>query len=737
MRTILLAACILPALAACAGNAAEVRVTPPHDAAGVGAARALVARVTPRHADQFICEIIPKDGGKDVFEIESVGGKVHLRGNNGVSLATALNWYLKYTANCEFSQCGEQMKLPARLPQVAQKTHIAASVPYRFMFNYCVYGYTSPWWGWERWERELDWMAMNGINLPFIVTGQEAVWIKTFARFGYTEEEIRKWLGSPAHFPWLFMQNMHSFGGELPAEWIAPRMALAQKIIGRARELGMNTVLQGWYGMLPVEFAKKHPDAKVLPQGKWAGGLERPDMLDPTDPLFEQIAGAFMEEQEKLYGRAGFYAADPFHEGGNSKGVDLADCGRRVFAAMTARDPQAIWIKQCWQSANAATLSSIPADRVIALDLHAETKPFWKNGAFNGKSWIWNQIVNFGGNTGINADLPHLAEAFPKAMADPKKGKLVGMGLVPEGTGTVPAVYALTPELPWRAGPVDLEEWIPAYARRRYGADSRSARKAWEGLLKTVYAVPGGATECPFNSPFEMRPIRGKARESGAVGTPYDAGTFAAAWKALLAAAPECGASDAYRYDLVDVTRQLLGDLAKPAGQKCQEALAKNDAAAFANATGFYLGIMTDMDRVLSTRREFLFGAWIRDARAWGTTPQAKDLHEYQARTLLTTWDDHPGSNLNDYACRSWSGLVQGFYRERWKMLFDAQAAALKEGRPCDNEKVKAQLAAFEKAFVHAHERYPEAPVGDTVQVVREVAQKYAPFIAESWPNAR
>ena len=32
------------------------------------------------------------------------------------------------------------------------------------------------WWDWERWEREIDWMAMNAINLPLAFNGQEEIW---------------------------------------------------------------------------------------------------------------------------------------------------------------------------------------------------------------------------------------------------------------------------------------------------------------------------------------------------------------------------------------------------------------------------------------------------------------------------------------------------------------------------------------------------------------------------------
>lgn len=36
------------------------------------------------------------------------------------------------------------------------------------------------WWTWERWEKEIDWMALQGINLPLAFTGQEAIWQKVF-----------------------------------------------------------------------------------------------------------------------------------------------------------------------------------------------------------------------------------------------------------------------------------------------------------------------------------------------------------------------------------------------------------------------------------------------------------------------------------------------------------------------------------------------------------------------------
>jgi len=41
--------------------------------------------------------------------------------------------------------------------------------------NYCTFGYAMLWWRWDDWERFIDWMALNGINMPLAIAEQEAV----------------------------------------------------------------------------------------------------------------------------------------------------------------------------------------------------------------------------------------------------------------------------------------------------------------------------------------------------------------------------------------------------------------------------------------------------------------------------------------------------------------------------------------------------------------------------------
>lgn len=110
------------------------------------------------------------------------------------------------------------------------------------------------------------------------------------------------------------MQNIQSYGGPLPLSWIESHIELGRQIINRQLELGMQPIQQGFSGYVPREMRKKFPKAKISKRGGWCG-FQGAAQLDPTDPLFLSFGRDFLEEEKKLFGAHGVYAADPFHEG--------------------------------------------------------------------------------------------------------------------------------------------------------------------------------------------------------------------------------------------------------------------------------------------------------------------------------------------------------------------------------------------------------------------------------------
>lgn len=202
---------------------------PPVDAgAQVRAAAGIVARVVPAWSNRFILELIPKDNGCDVFEIALRGTNVVLRGSTGGTIGTALGWYLKHHCNCELSWCGDQLALPARMPVPAEPVRVVCPHRHRFYFNYCTLSCTAAWCNWERWQREIDFMAIQGINMPLMVTGLEGVWYNTLSEFAFSDDEARTYLVGPAYFSWQWMSNIQSHGGPLPRSWIESHVALGQ-----------------------------------------------------------------------------------------------------------------------------------------------------------------------------------------------------------------------------------------------------------------------------------------------------------------------------------------------------------------------------------------------------------------------------------------------------------------------------------------------------------------------------
>ena len=110
-----------------------------------------------------------------------------------------------------------------------------------------------------------------------------------------------------------------------------------------------------------------------------------------------------------------------------------------------------------------------------------------------------------------------------------------------------------------------MDQWLKNYARCRYGADSKKALEGLNIAYKTTYSVPIlKPGDYPYNSAVCGRPGMHramKARQFTTIVKPYDEWELAEAWLKMIQAAPACAASDGYRFDLVDLGRQVLNGL--------------------------------------------------------------------------------------------------------------------------------------------------------------------------------
>jgi alpha-N-acetylglucosaminidase len=143
----------------------------------------LIERIAPGHGGDFVIETIAAPAGENVFEVEGRAGKIVLRGDSPLSQAVALHWYLNHDAFVSVSwYAGDAVNVPAVLPRPAGKVHKTTRLQDRFFLNYCTFGDTMPFWRWRDWQRGIDWMALQGINLPLAQCGNEYVWQQVWRR---------------------------------------------------------------------------------------------------------------------------------------------------------------------------------------------------------------------------------------------------------------------------------------------------------------------------------------------------------------------------------------------------------------------------------------------------------------------------------------------------------------------------------------------------------------------------
>ena len=709
-------------------------------AADMTPATALLQRIVPGHAADFTVEEIAADNGRDVFEVESVGGKIVLRGNTPGSAASALNWYLKNVALCDISWCGDQLALPAVLPAVPAKVRIACLHPHRVYFNYCTLSYTAAWWDWTRWEREIDFMALNGINMPLAPVGLEAVWYQTLLQYGFTDEEARAFLAGPCFQAWQWMTNIEGHGGPLPKAWIDERLELGRRILRRERDLGMTPIQQGFSGYVPALLKEKFPQAAIARQPSWCG-FPGSHQLDPLDPLFPKLARTFLETEIKLFGTSHYYAADPFHESSppHQDKPYLNQVGQRIIASMLEADPQATWAMQAW-SIREDIATAVPKDRLLVLDLSGTRTNFW------GYPYIVGQLHNFGGRINLHGDLAHIA-SNPFATATRRSPLAAGTGLFMEATTQNPVFYNLYFDMIWRDSGVEVKDWLAAYARRRYGADSASAHAAWLKLLAGPYRK--GTSGVESSSIIAARPAL-DAKKSGpnaGLHIPYDPRLLVDAWALLLQDADKLKASDGYRFDTVDVGRQVLSNYGQVVQKRVAAAFAAKDAKAFAAESQNFLDLLGDVDDLCSTRPEYSFGKWVGDARRHGTTEAERNLYERDASMLVTLWGPAEKPQIFDYSWREWGGLIDGYYRERWRMFFDHLAGCLARGEGYSEQGLPqtygresfranafySQLADWEIRWVNSPHHLPEAASGDSVATSVRLLAKYRPLLAAAY----
>ena len=730
----------------------------------------LLNRIDKGAAAKFKTVLVKSD--KDFFEIDqartrkgnstsaaskSAAGKnnpIIIRGNSWVNIAVGINWYLKHHAGIHISWNNMNVKLPAVLPVVKQKERHETDLKLRYNFNYCTFSYTMAFWDWNRWQKEIDWMALHGINMPLAAVGTESVWRNMLLKLGYSEEEVGKFIAGPAFLAWWEMNNLEGWGGPLPLSWYKQQEALQKKILARMKEMGMKPVLPGYCGMVPHD-AKQKLGLNVTDAGRW-NSYQRPANLSPTDSRFAEIADLYYKELTRLYGKSDYYSMDPFHESGNDAAVDYGKAGEALMSAMKRANPHAIWVVQGWnENPRPQMIANLKVGDLLVLDLFSESRQNFKDfctgentsgtgkkdsgtskkeGIYGKHQWLFCLLENFGGNVGLHGRMDQLLNNFYLATGKkdtPKQensslltlhSSLKGWGFTMEGSENNPVMFELMSELPWRAEKITKEDWIKEYCYARYGVHDATIEKAWILLAQSIYNCPkGNIQQGTHESIFCARPSLNSYQVStwSLMSNYYDPEDTRQAAILLTSVAEKYQGNNNFEYDLVDICRQALADQGRKQYLKAMADYKSFSRQEFKKDSEQFLKMILLQDKLLGTRPEFRLGRWIEEARNLGKTAEEKDLYEWNARVQITTWGNRicaDNGGLHDYGHKEWQGLLKDFYYLRWSTFMKSLASQLSL-----QDTPRIDWYGLEESWTLQKNPYSSKAEGSPIDVAKEV----------------
>lgn len=667
---------------------------------------------------------LDKQEGCDVYETLVKDGKLRIEGSSGVALCRGFYEYVKSMGAGISSWSGNRLEWPEHIPD-AEVRRVVSPFRNHYYLNVVTYGYTMPYWDWERWEQEIDWMALHGIDMPLALVANEAISARVWKRLGLTEEEIADYFVGPAHFPWMRMGNVSGIDGPLPASWHKDQIALQHRILKRMRSLGMKPVCPGFAGFVPQTISRLFPGVKLV-ETSWCGGVFHNWMLSPDERLFREIGQMFVEEWEKEFGRNEYYIVDSFNEmeipfppkGSPERYSLLARYGEEVYASIKAGNRDAVWVMQGWMfgyqrhiwdyETLQALVSKVPDDKMMLLDLAEDYNHLcWKNGSnwdlyqgFFNKEWVYSVIPNMGGKSGLTGNLEFYANGRLAALQSPVKGRLTGYGMAPEGTENNEVLYELICDGGWTPREIDVDAWLENYSLCRYGKAPGAVMKFWEGLRKSVY---GSFTDHPRYN-WQFRPGRVQ-KGSIAVDDHFYQGI-----EALVGAVPVLKDSPLFVTDLTEMTAQYLGGKLEILVQALQAAYLYEDKEKASVLEKEFTELASDMDRLLSSHPTLRLERWLDYARKHGNRQELKDYYERNARRIVTVW----GPPVDDYSARIWSGLIRDYYVPRWQHYFETK----RTGKPFD-------MAAWEIHWVEKQTGLsPVRPFSDITEACVQLIER-------------
>ena len=695
----------------------------------------LVLRNTPKIAEFIVFEDCEAINGCDTYEIFSREKSVVIAASSKIAMAMGYYRYLKEYCNVLITDGNYDISYVKTAPLPDKKITCSVAQKLRLAFTYERYAAEIDGWGFDRWEKELDFLAMHGVNAPLILAGVDGVLYKMLMEFRFKKETALEFIAGSCYFYHQLKGNLFGFLPIYSVDYFDKKIEVGRRATERAQELGMSPIHQGFMSAVPFSFRRNYTKTDLIKRRVW--NQFPPAMtIEPTDSIHIGVyQKAFLQKQRELLGEVHNYLFDPLLDVDFKGYTSFVEKSIAMYVNfIKGFDPEAVWF------VHAQAIHTYPEriQNMVIID-GAGTEAAETNG-FNGNDFVVGFKGNLNGRTVICGDMKTLSQN-PYITVKQKYPNAVGTGLFFDSDGCNTVFYNLAAEMLTCDSAVDLEQYFTAYSKRRYGTEafapflSEFQKLCYNensplNLASAVCARP--CTELEHTAPFDTFEL------------PYKNIELFKLVKSVLDSGLKM--NDLFRRDIQEVMRQVLSNVLYPIYRQSVDCFKNKAIEPFEKTTNAFIEIMTDIDRLLKTVPETNLYTHIQCARQLGDTKEVSQNLEVNFMMYHTTFGPIKNSVLYDTNWREWGGMVKDLYLKRWYIFFRMMASYfekpkkfkdISKRRPYDRNEFSGTLLAqrFEYAENEWIKDYIPRPSGigeeDVIDVIKDIIEKYEPIISE------
>lgn len=601
----------------------------------------LVSRIAPGKEKHFQFVLEPGKNKRNYFEISTNKERIRIKGNSYISMASGLDWYLRNYCGVSYLHCDSTLQLPEVLPMPQERT---------YKETYLQIGYTGydawqrQFWNWQDWEKEIDRMALSGINVCPVWTGTGSVWKEFLSEYNMSEEDINRYL----------------FGTEQTFKsWFKGQESLQKKIVRRMQNLGMCPVYPAFTGTVPEAMIQGRNHIITLPAYTAENISKKETIISTEDPIFSKMAAKWYDCYENIYGTTPFYLGST---NGQEYPSDIQKC-------LLKSVPEANWIISVDAGSSRKTNTG-EIDKQKAVLLYPANYDTWKSmEETKAIPWIWTWHET-STDKNLTISLHEALNQPEQASNNPETAsKIQGIGTQTSCTQTNPVSYSLTNNRRWQPEVISLTEEIEQILKIRYGHCNTKAVQAWIQLTDLDQGYD------PNRSFLCQKPMMNLIdQKSDSISGQGERGKqISDVLTDLLSIKEHCSKNRNYQNDLIRITAMLLEQKSRILYLQIENDFAERNTTQLTQHQKDFMRLIHLADSLRSYDPALCWSHWMKQA----------DKNQKGKETGGVTWYKSLIRRQEQICGQvpALSGILSEFCAPRWELFFNWMSRKMRPGQ--------------------------------------------------------